>query len=169
MSEQFIETDGGLINMRFVRRIRVGKIDQKNVAYTDDGGEYKFWAPAEALENLRCQIVPASPGEYATAISVDDDGQDLTEENVLVREFSIIAWRVNSFFPWDPTPVFKESACSNEMILHKEKDGTFVAPGLFQYSSIKEAKAAVLRDTIDARLHAAAKRAKEKEQEQPND
>ena len=169
MSEQFIETDGGLINMRFVRRIRVGEGKNPSVAYTDDEEQFRFWAPAEALGNLKCQIIPASPGEYATLISVDDFDENLTEESVMVREVFIIAWRINSFFPWDPTPIFKESACDNEMIIHKEKDGSFIDAARSYYSSIEEAKAAVLRDAIDARLHATAKRSKEKEQEPPND
>jgi hypothetical protein len=169
MSEQFIETQSGLINMRFVRRIRVGEDKRLSVAYTDDGEEFRFWAPAEALENLKCQIIPASPGEYATLISVDPFDENLTEESVTIREVFIIAWRINSFFPWDPTPVFKESVCDHEMIIHKEKDGTFIDAGKSYYSSIEEAKAAALRDAIDARLHDKAKRAKEKEKEQSND
>jgi hypothetical protein len=162
MSEQFLETEDGLINLRFVRRIRVGRKGQPDIAYLDDGDEFRFDATPQTFENLQCQIVPAAAGEYAIAVWIDEEGEDgkeLTVSNVWTREIGIVAWRIYPASSCDPTPVFKEDPCGDAVVLLREADGTLIWPGLVAFPDIETAKADLLQGKIDTLRRKAAAQA----------
>ena len=149
MSEQFLETEDGLINLRFVRRIRVGRKGQPDIAYLDDGEEIRFDATPQTFENLQCQIVPAAAGEHAIAVWIDEEGEDgkeLTVPNVWIREISIIAWRIYPASSCNPPPVFKEVPCGDAVVLLREADGTLILPDLVAFPDIDAAKAFLLQE-----------------------
>lgn len=147
MAEQFLKTDNdGMINLRFVRRITGGK-DEKYRAHFDNGDSCSFWAKPSHINNLEKTIVPASAGEYAVFVSVENEPNEEPTE-VWTQLIRIVAWAMDLTSSDYADPVFVEGVCSNTHVLLPQPDGQLLAVGDRTYANIEEAKASILRDAV---------------------
>jgi hypothetical protein len=154
MSEAFIRTRRGALNLRHVRRIYEEKpFGQANspTAVTDDGAEYDVEIGSEALDSLCMRIVPASPEDRACFLAVDPDNP--TIEGVWEQHAKIIAWGISVNYGggcYGVEPIYIEKPSSNQMSVIRCPDGTWLLQEDMSLATLDEAKAEALRRHIEA-------------------
>jgi hypothetical protein len=141
---QFVEIDGGLVNLDFVAEIRRVK-PHHTYFYGADGRKLGQSASCWNTDwkALTSQVVPAVAGEYAYVIYVLDDGESRPKESdVEVYKYPICGWRISAD---DAEPILAEEV-NKTAILLPMGDGKVVQPYDRTYNNLEEAKAAFLAD-----------------------
>ncbi len=153
MSEGFIRTRTGAVNLRYVRRIREDLQKDGSVRHaviTDEGAEYAVHLEGDALDHLCQRIVPASAEDRACFVSVDPD--NLTLAGVWEQHIKIVAWGVSVNHGggyYGVQPIFADKPASNQFVLLRSPDGSWLVQEDAEYATLAEAKAAVLATHID--------------------
>lgn len=153
MSEGFIRTWTGALNLRHVRRIREQKDGKDRSSYTavmDDDREYDVDLGSEALDSLSQRLVPAGPEDRACLLSVNPD--DLTAEAVWEQHVKIVAWGISTNYAgglYGATPIFTDSLSSNQTPLIRCPDGSWLIQEDTQYATLEEAKRDVLQQHFE--------------------
>jgi hypothetical protein len=148
MSEGFIRTRSGALNLRHVRRIYEEKTLEGftvHTAVTDEGTEYAVDLGNEALDQLCQRLIPASHDDRACLLAVNPG--DLTVGGVWEQHVKIVAWGISVNYGggcYGAEPIFTEKPASNQVPLLRCPDGTWLLQEDASYATLEEAKAAIL-------------------------
>ncbi|WP_424813539.1 hypothetical protein [Roseococcus sp. YIM B11640] len=161
MTETFIRTALGALNLRFVRRFRQeARPDGSTTHYAvpDDGPEVPVFLSEHALERLCQRFVPATPGDVACFLSVDEDKESPAIADVWEQHVKIIAWGIDTNYgpAFGIEPIFADTPCSNQHVFLAKPDGTWFAQERGDYKTLDEAKREVLAHYIKERGQAGA-------------
>ncbi len=151
MSEGFIRTARGALNLRHVRRIYEEKLQNGLTGHTavmDDGGEYYVELGNEALDQLCQRVVPATAGDAACFLSIDGDKEDPTVEDVSEQHMKIVAWGVSTNYGggcYGVEPIYLENPASNQTPILACPDGAWLLQEDMSFATLVEAKEEILR------------------------
>jgi hypothetical protein len=154
MSEGFIRTRSGALNLRHVRRIYEEKHAtglKSHTAVTDDGAEYHVEIGSEALDHLCQRIVPASSEDRACFLDIDDENP--TVEAMGEQHVKIIAWGISVNYGggcYGVEPIFVEKPADNQTVLIRCPDGTWLLQEDMSFATTEEAKSEIARRHTEA-------------------
>lgn len=158
MSEGFIRTHSGAVNLRYVRRIR--EVERKgnyplHYAILDNGEEAQVSLGSGALDELCTRVVPAAPGQAACFLSLDSEKIAPTVNDVWEERVQIVGWAISTNYgssgAISPQPIFAESPCSNHYVFIEAPDGSWIEQSAATYRTLDEVKEEVLQRHMQGR------------------
>jgi hypothetical protein len=120
VSEGFIRTRAGVLNLRHVRRIYEEKHAnglKSRTAVTDAGTEHQIEIGSEVLDHLCLRIVPASSEDRACFLDIDDENP--TVGAMGEQHVKIVAWGISVNYGggcYGVEPIFVEKPADNQTV-----------------------------------------------------
>ena len=140
---RFIETDRGLVNLDHVSTMRTPNDLEKYESRTvkdlfGRDGELLGRSHYSISNDDFLPVVPATAGQVAVILSVDDLSDPPEIEDVFVMRWPIVAWRIrpNSV----AEAILPEEVSPGEWVLIECPDGVLLYPFVGEFTSLEKAK-----------------------------
>lgn len=140
MTDKFIFTDDGAVNLRHVVKIIQGR-DGNYKAELTTGEMPRLVMTSADMDRICEQVVPASGADKACVLTIGDIPPGETLPEIFTDFVTVIAWGISYGTAIPPRPIVPDALASNQHVLTQQHDGKWCWADGAVYETLESAKA----------------------------